>query len=127
MVSGFFTSPLDQDRMESGDATEIATYSTWLTLSRPSNSRALSFVLIIGFVLSDGRLWMSHRGQRGHGFCRLVHRVGITDLHVQAQRLHLLDQHVEGFRDAGFQAVIAFYNAFVNTGPALNVIGLDGE
>src|ERR1044071_8385158 len=47
MVSGFLTSPLDQDRMESGDATEITTYSTWLTLSRPSNSRALSLVLII--------------------------------------------------------------------------------
>src|SRR5512137_637486 len=47
MVSGFLTSPLDQDRMASGEATPIATYSTWLTFSRPSNSRALSFELII--------------------------------------------------------------------------------
>src|SRR5581483_9448484 len=54
MVSGFLTSPLDQDRMASGDATEIATYSTWLTLSRPSNSRALSFVLIILLFLVAG-------------------------------------------------------------------------
>src|SRR5256885_11401699 len=47
MVSGFLTSPLDQDRMASGDATEIATCSTRLTLSRPNSSRADSLELII--------------------------------------------------------------------------------
>ena len=31
----------------SGEASEMATDSTWFTLSRPSNSRALSLVLII--------------------------------------------------------------------------------
>ena len=29
-----------------GEATEMATYSTWLTLSRPSNSRAVSLVFM---------------------------------------------------------------------------------
>jgi hypothetical protein len=46
---GVLNLPLDQERMASGDATEIATYSTRLTLSSPSNSRALSFELIIRF------------------------------------------------------------------------------
>src|SRR5215475_11047669 len=110
IVSGFLTSPLDQDRMESGDATEIATYSTWLTFSNPSNSRALSFVLIIQFY-SHSKQFRAidlNGRQSGDRFGRLIHWIGIAHLHVQAQGLHFLDQHVERFRNAGFEAVVAF-------------------
>ena len=35
-----------------GWATAMATYSTWLTFSTPSNSRALSFELIMGLKIT---------------------------------------------------------------------------
>src|SRR5579863_609535 len=134
MVSGFLTSPLDQERMASGEATEIATYSTWFTLSRPSNSRALSLVLIILFYFGGQtrleftglKLLCSNRRQCRVRLRRLVNRVGITDLHVQTERLHFLHQHIEGFRHTGFEAVVAFDDAFVNARAALHVVGLDG-
>src|SRR5258707_2347979 len=100
MVSGFLTSPLDQDRMASGDATEIATYSTWLTLSRPSNSRALSLVLIILFVIMASGLALKFLSlkllrldrRQGLRFGGLIQRIGIADLHIQTQRLHFFHQ-----------------------------------
>src|SRR6185503_167924 len=130
MVSGFFTSPLDQDRMDSGDATWIATYSTWLTFSRPSNSRAFSFEPIILIQFSFAKFQLdSRQSSRGRSLfrSRLFDGVGVTNLDVEAERLHFLDQHVEGFRNAGLQGVVAFDNAFVNPRASLHVVGFDGE
>src|SRR5512137_137354 len=98
MVSGFLTSPLDQDRMASGDATPMATCSTWLTFSKPSSSRALSLVLIIrseNGLINYANNEELNRGQDLDGFAGLVHRVGITHLHIESQRLHFLNEHVE--------------------------------
>src|SRR6185437_2030131 len=128
MVSGFFTSPLDQERMASGEATWIATYSTWFTFSRPSNSRAFSFELIIQFSFAKFRLDSRQCSRCGALFgSRLLNGVGVTNLDVEAERLHFLDQHIEGFRNAGLQRVVAFDNAFVNPRAALHVVGFDGE
>ena len=52
---GFLTSPLLQERMVSGDATVMPTWSKPTVLPRPSISRADSFGAIIG-------LWMSADG-----------------------------------------------------------------
>src|SRR5216110_2093030 len=102
MVSGFLTSPLDQERIDSGEATEMAPYSTWLTLSKPSNSRVDSLVIIISyFRWRDGppsNLLLAEVGQ-STGSGRLIERVGITHFDIHAEGLHFLDQHVEGFRN----------------------------
>src|SRR5208282_3814563 len=119
MVSGFLTSPLDQARMASGEATEMATYSTWLTFSRPSNSRADSLVF----------MWRLFQCPQGGGLSGggLFHRVGVSDFDIHGQGLHFLDQNVERFRHAGFQGVVPFDNALVNPSAALDVVRLDGE
>src|SRR5712692_7381072 len=104
MVSGFLTSPLDQERMASGEATEIATDSTWLTLSRPSNSRVDSLVVII--VQKRGHFspeLISELSQGRLGRGRLFERVRIAHFDVHAQGLHLLDEHIERFGHAGFE------------------------
>src|SRR5262249_3721782 len=50
-----------------------------------------------------------------------------TDLHVEAQALHFLDENVERFRCARFERVIALDDRLINPGPALYVIGFNGE
>src|SRR5215468_10561560 len=47
--------------------------------------------------------------------------------HVQAERLHLLDQHLETFRDAWFGYVLALDDRLVHLHAAEHVVGLDGE
>src|SRR5947208_11160736 len=125
MVSGFLTSPLDQDRIDSGEATEMATYSTWLTLSKPSSSRVDSLVIIISFSLAGAprlQFLLAEVGQ-SRGLRRLIQRVGITHFDIHAEGLHFLDEHVERFGDARFETVITLDDAFVNARAALDVIG----
>ena len=57
------------------------------------------------------------------GCFRVFHRIAVTHLHIEAERLHFLDEHVEGFRDAGLQRVVALDDAFVDARAALDVIG----
>src|SRR5260221_1548426 len=129
MVSGFFTSPLDQERIASGEATAMATYSTWLTLSRPSNSRVDSLVIIIcSFNGGTARLNISLcEGGQGRGLGRLIERGGGTHLHVHSQGLHFLDQQLEGPRNACFQAVVTLVHLLLNPNPSLHVLPFDGE
>src|SRR5688500_760544 len=126
MVSGFLTSPLDHERIDSGDATEIATYSTWLTLSSPSNSRVDSLVFIIT-ILNNGfpRSLLTEIRQRLRRLRRLLQRVGVTHLHIHAQRLHFLDEHVERLGNARLEAVVTFDNALVNARASLHVVRFD--
>ena len=46
---------------------------------------------------------------------------------IQAQRLHFLDQNVEGFRNSGFKSVIAADNRFINFRTSVNVVGLNRQ
>src|SRR6266700_6982752 len=123
MVSGFLTSPLDQERIDSGDATEIATYSTWFTLSSPSNSRVDSLVIInILFQLAERpavKFQLTEVGQSRRR-SRLIERVGVTHFHIHAQRLHFLDEHVKRLRYARFEAVVTFDDALVNPSASLD-------
>src|SRR3954470_7432118 len=49
------------------------------------------------------------------------------DLHVQAERLQLLEQHLERLRDARLGDVLALDDRLVHLDAAQDVVGLDGE
>ena len=53
---------------------------------------------------------------------RLVHHVD-----VEAERLHLLDEHLEALGDAGLGDVLALDDGLVDLHAAEHVVGLDGE
>src|SRR6266487_14624 len=55
------------------------------------------------------------------------HAVAREHLDVEAQRLHLLDQHLEGLRNARLRYVLALDDGLVDLHPAEHVVGLDGE
>src|SRR5215212_559594 len=48
-------------------------------------------------------------------------------LDVEAERLQLLEQHLEGLRDAGLRDVLALDDRLVDLDAAQDVVGLDGE
>src|SRR5690349_13877750 len=52
--------------------------------------------------------------------------VAAEHLDVEAQRLHLLDEHLEGLGDAGLGDVVALDDRLVDLHAALDVVGLDG-
>src|SRR5689334_14139518 len=49
------------------------------------------------------------------------------DLDVEAEALHLLDEHLEGLGDAGLGDVVALDDRLVDLHAALDVVRLDGE
>src|SRR5215203_6579068 len=49
------------------------------------------------------------------------------DLDVEAERLQLLEQHLEGLRDARLRNVLALDDRLVDLDAAQDVVGLDGE
>ena len=49
------------------------------------------------------------------------------DLHVEAQRLHLLDKNLETLGDARLGDVVALHDGLVDLDPAQHVVGLDGQ
>ena len=48
----------------------------------------------------------------------------IVQVDVEAERTHLLDQHVEAFRNAGFERVVAAHDRLVDLGAAGDVVRL---
>src|ERR687897_3049796 len=85
---------------------------------------------------AEGLTWAS-RQVDAEVLTAAVVLVGVPQLHlgavtrehldVQAERLHLLDQHLERLRDAGLGNVLALDDRLVNLDPARDVVGLDGE
>src|ERR671918_768228 len=57
----------------------------------------------------------------------IVARFFLLELDVQAERLKLLDQHVEGFGNASLEGILAPYDRLVDLGPAGDVVGLDRQ
>src|SRR5437762_4008698 len=53
--------------------------------------------------------------------------VALLQLDIEAKRAQLLDQHVEGFGNAGFEIVIPADNRLVNLGAAGDVVRLDRQ
>src|SRR5664280_2973965 len=83
----------------------------------------------------DERRFCAHRGKRAtpglvgrDRSCREhLALVGLDQLHVEAQRLQLTNEHVEGFRHTRLNGRFAFDDGLVNLGTAIDVIGLRGE
>src|SRR5829696_1434365 len=150
MVSGFLTSPCDHWRMSSAVARPIRSSSKKLTSSTgsyPSSGVWLSDVVCgePGPLLAPARpldLLDAARLPPGQvdtqlfrGAEDLVVRVAHLDLdavaredlHVEAERLELLEEHLERLRDAGLGDVLALDDGLVDLDPAEDVVGLDGE
>src|ERR1043165_7514024 len=142
MVSGFVTSPCDQERIFSGDARlmRIASKSVvreprvsklglmyQFTISTSNQlTRATRDLKVAGYIRS--RLSQ-------HGFtlvccwCLRLHDLllRLHQLHVQAQRLELADEHVERLRQARLERRVALDDRFVDLRAARDVVGLRRE
>src|SRR5450631_2100978 len=99
MVSGFFTSPYDQERIMSGDARPILIESKFSTGTCCLNNLSKSFMDLDLALEFD----------------------------VDGQGADLLDQHIERFRHAGFHFMVAVDDRLVHLRAAVDVVGFDGE
>src|SRR5512135_3473798 len=110
MVSGFVTSPNDQDRIFSGLASEI-------------------------FMALKSRGPGVRNGASGDGMAAVpnVSMLGplppsdLQELDVEAERLQLADEHVERLGQARLVRDLALDDRLVDLRPALDVVGLDRE
>ena len=58
------------------------------------------------------------RGER----CRLFLILRIQEFHIQAEAAHFLDENVKALGNARFEIVLALDDAFIDLGPARDVI-----
>src|SRR5215467_3565157 len=132
MVSGFLTSPCDQSLMSSAVARPI----------RRSSKKLTSSTCFVPWGSSESDLFDTARLAPGQvdaeflrcaedilvGFAHLDRRAVTGEhLHIQAERLHLLNQHLERLRDAGLGDVLALDDGFVDLDSAEDVVGLDRQ
>src|SRR5213594_1103628 len=104
MVSGFFTSPCDHDRIFSGDASEMR--------------MALKFRGFLGF---------SKRLNKSSIIGSLSCGPAFGELDVEREALELLHHDVEGLRPPGLEDVLAFDDRLVHAGATRHIVRLDGE
>src|SRR6266545_5080484 len=144
MVSGFFTSPFDHMRICSAVASAMVSWAESLTSSTGlmcvlplpryfSSERRLAaaLVLFVGPALGSGQVDAERLGRAERVlveladldlFARLV-----DDADVEAQGLHLLDEHLEALGDTGLRDVLALDDGLVHLHAAEHVVGLDRE
>src|SRR5262245_23858505 len=113
MVSGFLTSPCDHSRIFSGLASEIRIAENERGSFGRSKKEKISR-MVFSSVLCCGDVRAAGIG-------------GFDELHVEAQRLELLDQYVEAFGQTRFERVVALDDGFVHSRAALHVVALDGQ
>src|SRR5581483_684092 len=120
---GFFTSPFDHMRIESAVAKPMRSWSKLLTSSIrsllvPSDPLAPALVLFVGAALRTREVDAELFSGTEHVFVKFPHLdlfAGLgEDLDVQAQGLHLLDEHLEALGDAGFRDVLALDDRLVD-------------
>src|SRR5262245_36389236 len=117
MVSGFFTSPCDHRRMSSAAARPIRSSSKKFTSSTcvsllSKRTTGSDFVdAHRAFVRATRQIDAQLLSRAEHLVVRLAHLQGhaVTGEHlnVEAQRLQLLEQHLERLRDARLGNVLA--------------------
>src|SRR5215469_14508731 len=144
MVSGFLTSPCDQSLMSSAVARPMRrsskklTSSTWLSPNSPSVTRGSDRLartcdsdLFDTARLAPGQVDAEFFSGPEDVLVCVAHldggAVAGQHLHVQAQRLHLLDQYLERLRNARLGYVLALDDCLVDLHPAEDVVGLDGQ
>src|SRR3990170_5431436 len=116
MVSGFLTSPYDQERIFSGEARPIlieSNSSFCVTCLNKSSS---------DFMCSSFRI--EDRGSRSEDRGTGLAQSSILDpqscfliphqIHIDRQGTNFLDDHIEGFRHSGVDLVITLDDALIN-------------
>src|SRR6185436_8101566 len=152
MVSGFFTSPCDQRRMSSAAARPMRSSSKKLTSSTCYIPLRVSSLESSRAVRARGRARTgyldfvdAHRAFVGaprqvdaqllrraeHLVVGLAHLQGHTvageHLDIEAQRLQLLEQHLERLRDARLRDVLSLDDRLVDLDAPEDVVGLDRQ
>src|ERR1035437_8986201 len=102
--------------------------------STPKSSRRLVSTLMV-----SGKLYACFGVGTGSD-CQVVEREAVNAAHnspsfgaalavpdIQAERLHFLDEDVEGLGRAGFEIVVTLDDRLVNPRASLDVVGFDGE
>src|SRR3954465_5835143 len=102
MVSGFFTSPYDHERIFSGEASPILIASNSSSCWTCLNSSSSAFIATPQFSIT-------------------------LKIDVDTQRPNLFDQHVERLRHAGVDLVVTLDDVFIHFRTAVDVVRLDGE
>src|SRR5579885_154496 len=111
MVSGFLNSPKDQDRIFSGEASPMLMASKSSTWACCFNKSSRSFK-----DAPPHEQWNAGRPPL---------RSFLLQVNVDGERAHFLQQHVEGLRHAGLDAMVAVDDVLVHLGAAGHVVGLD--
>src|SRR5437764_1360234 len=134
MVSGFLTSPFDQTRIWSAVARPMRSWSKLLTSTELLYLEAVgtaAFVLFVAAPFGPADVDAELLGDAEDVLVELSHLDLLPcrreDLDVEAQRLHFLDQHLEGLGDAGLGDVLALDDRLIDLHAAEDVVGLDGE
>src|SRR5258706_3257588 len=141
MVSGFFTSPYDHERIFSGEASPVliaSNSSSCVTCLNRSSSAFMRYSRVIPWPSSFPRKRESSvvrrktLGPRVRGDddpCDTYSQPASVPLQVDIdrQRADFLHQHVERLRHAGLDLVLALDDVLVDLGPAVDVVGLDRE
>src|SRR6185436_5846396 len=118
MVSGFFTSPYDHERIFSGEASPMrmaSNSSSWVTCLKRSSSAFM-------FSPCGGTFACS----RPEGPMACVPTIAF-EVDVNGEGADFLHQHVERFGHARLDLVLALDDVLVDLGASLRVVGLDGE
>src|SRR5215471_2643089 len=120
MVSGFLTSPCDHCLMSSAVARPMRRSSKKLT----SSTCVIPWVVLRFSYLFDaarltpGQVDAEFLGGAEHILVGVTHldrrAVAGEHLHVEAEGLHLLDQHLERFRYPGLGDVLALHDGLVD-------------
>src|SRR5215510_1149496 len=124
MVSGFFTSPCDQSRIFCGAASLMRIAPNVMGFGCRSRRPHRSLTGLSSRTrLPKGRSVsiLSISSSR-----RLLAVFG-NELDVEGEALQLLHEHVEGFRGARLEEVLALHDGLVDPVAALHVVGLHGE
>src|SRR5690606_38023293 len=119
MVSGFFTSPYDQDRIISGDAKPIRMESNSSVCPWDLSRFSKSFKAYTPRSVSRA----ADRAARDVGSRWLFG----FQVDIDGQRTDFLDQHVEGLGHARLHAMVTVHDVLVHLGTAVHVIRLHSQ
>src|SRR5205814_797655 len=121
MVSGFLTSPFDQTRIWSAVARPMRSWSKLLTSTELLYLEAIctaAFVLFVTAPFGPADVDAELLGDAEDVLVELSHLDllpgGRQHLDVEAQRLHLLDQQLEGLGNSGLGDVLALDDGLVD-------------
>src|SRR6266849_8755518 len=119
MVSGFFTSPYDHERIFSGEANPILIASNSSSCVTCLNKSSSAFICYSCSRLSP--TLGAHAPSVESGPSESL------QVNVDPQRPDFLHQNVEGFRHSRVDLVVALDDVLVDLGAAVDVVGLDRE